>query len=99
MGEDIWSALEREVKEECGCIPVLSHYISTHTQQEGKSLNVRHLFVVSELDGVIANKEPEKSKHIWVSLKEARKICKHPSTQEFLDDIDNFTNEVGWYLG
>ena len=98
-GEGVWKALEREVMEECNCMPVFSHYISSYFQQEGKILNVRHLFVVSEFEGVVIDKEPEKSKHLWATLNEAKIICRHPSTQEFLNDIEKFTSGEGRYLG
>lgn len=88
--ESIWGTLSREIKEECDCIPKISSYLSTYSEQEDEINNVRHLFVVNAIEGEISNREPSKSEHIWAPLQKAREICEHPSTQLYLDAIEKF---------
>lgn len=92
-GESLLNTLEREIEEEYGCLPKISYYLSAHTQRDGNIVHKRYLFLVTEVTGIIKNREPEKSKHLWVNFEEARNICKHPFTQEFLDVLENFLSE------
>ena len=94
-GESVWHTLEREIEEECGCLHKASVYLSSHTQRDGNSTHERHLFLVTHVTGEINNIETEKCRHLWATLVEARYICKHPDTQEFLDVIEDYFNEEG----
>ena len=54
--ESIWGTLSREIKEECDCIPKISSYLSTYSEQEDEINNVRHLFVVNAIEGEISER-------------------------------------------
>jgi 8-oxo-dGTP pyrophosphatase MutT (NUDIX family) len=93
-GESLEEALVREVDEECGIKICKSVYLSTKIQQEGKIVNKRHLFIITGFEGEITDEEPDKSIHVWASIKEARSLCEHRSTQEFLDDVENYISNA-----
>lgn len=91
--ESIEKALEREVDEEFGSKVVEYILLKTITKIEDDVTNTRHLFLVTEVSGEISNPEGI-NKHIWATLEDAYKICKHPLTLEFLDIIAESLNDL-----
>jgi len=84
-GEEICSALRREVMEEYG-VTLKEGFGLGDIQgvEDGGVLNVRHIFLVTSWDGTLANPEG-KNRHIEATFSEARELCKHPVSQKILD--------------
>ena len=87
-GESIVQALERELKEECGCILRTAEYVKSYVDVEDGFEKERHLFVITGFSGDVVNCEKEKSRHVWALFEEARVICRHYSTLRYLSDIE-----------
>lgn len=85
--ETLEEALLREIREEYGTKVI--DYInlgSFPSIEDNGFLNVRHLYLVTEWEGVLSNPE-NKNQHIECSIEEALLVCTHPLSQIFLRKV------------
>lgn len=83
-------SLDKILKDEYDCLPRTTYFIGEYTHQYASVNYKRYLFLVVEIYGKITIKDSDKYHRFWASLDEARTLCRHPHTQEFLTDIEDF---------
>ena len=87
-GEEIYSALRRELLEEYG-VKLKEAFGLGDVQrvEDGGSLNVLHIFLVTRWDGDLSNPEGV-NRHIEATFSEARVLCRHPISQKILELLE-----------
>jgi 8-oxo-dGTP pyrophosphatase MutT (NUDIX family) len=87
-GETQEEAMIREAGEEYGVIPTVYKKLGVvHNRSSVGSLDFRHVFLVTEWEGELSNRE-NRNEHLEASLEEARELCVHPILQKILDLIE-----------
>lgn len=85
--ETIQNALSREICEEYGVFVKESKKIGTVFSHENDLFKVRHLYLVTDWEGELSNRE-NKSTHLEASIEEAMFVCRNPLTRTFLRMIE-----------
>jgi len=81
-------AVDREVQEEYGVKVVKAEDIGKIREaEENGVVNYRHVFLVIGWEGELSNPEG-RNKHIEATFQEARKLCKHPISQQVLNLVE-----------
>lgn len=87
-GEDLVSALQREVEEEASCRVSVGMLVGIYSKLSPPAM-VLHLFTCSHLGGTPAPGEAEVSEAGWFEPDEARRRVTHPpSAQRLADALD-----------
>lgn len=84
-GEDLVTALEREIEEESGCRASVERLIGVYSKISPPAM-VLHLFTCSYVDGLPMAREAEISGAGWFEPNEAERLVTHPPSAQRLAD-------------
>lgn len=88
-GETLEETMLREFKEEYDATAVKYKELgSVLATEEDLTINVRHVYLVSDWVGTLSNPE-NRNGHIEKTLEEARILCTHPISQRILDMVED----------
>ena len=85
QGEDLITALRREVEEESGCRVEVDRLVGVYSKLTPPEM-VLHLFRCRYLDGEARASEAAVPEVGWFSPDEARRLVEHPPSTQRLDD-------------
>jgi len=86
-GEKEKRALVREVEEEYNVIVSKCKKLGVIESEVIGGVSTRHIYMVTNWLGELKNPEAM-NEHCEATLTEARKLCKHPITQQILDLVE-----------
>jgi len=96
MDKNHEDARDREVFEECGVVVKGSVLLDTfYNVTAAKKLCFTSAYLVTDYEGEVQDKEPEKSKHIWVRIQEAKKLLPFVESRYILDLATKKLTEKG----
>lgn len=92
-GEEAQDALKREMLEECGVTPGSFCFLFQKDMvTESGNRIFQHVFLVSDFDGEVVNKEPDKEQHKWVDLYKAEELLDFEFSREVLRQVISSLN-------
>jgi len=98
-GETKEEAFLREVEEELGIKPTsYRHLDSFENMTLSRNHYLLHAFLVTDFDGEVVNREPERCNMIWVPLKEAESLLRLGSSRLVLFKAKPVISAAGWKM-
>jgi hypothetical protein len=89
-GEPLWQSFEKKFESEHGTFARTVEFLDEFTHNYQGVNYKRYFFLVTGTSGKIEARETDGCRRFWATIEEARRLCSHPHTHDFIAAIESF---------